>query len=117
MRLENMIATLIKEGKVTKDPAREKQWIGANVVGTMSKAILTEALECGTLSWDVTICRALSIVLISATSSRSGDVVKSHYYDEVICMRFEHVIIKLKKVDGHERLVAQFEIAYEKGHK
>lgn len=125
---------MLKDGKITNDPSREKQWLGAHVIGGMAKAILMDAVDNGTLSWDVTICRVLSIVLISALCTRSGDVaqttlygpkagevadadVSSRIFDLMICMKFKHVVIKLVIKDGVERLAAQFEIAYEKGVK
>lgn len=83
----------------------------------MAKSILIDAIDCGTLSWDVTICRVLSIVLQSALCTRSGDLANSKGYDDVICMRFEHIKIKLTYKDGVERLEAMFEIAYGKGDK
>jgi hypothetical protein len=140
-RLDNVIATLLQEGKITKDPMREKQWLGAHIIGGMAKAILIDALDCGTLSWDCTICRVLSIVLISALCSRAGDVAQTTLYgpkaeevaaaadpdadadtmarifDRMICMKFKHVEIKLVQKLGVERLSARFELAYVKGAK
>jgi hypothetical protein len=98
----------------------------------MAKALLIDALDHGTLSWDVTICKVLSIVIISALCSRTGDVAQTRHYGptaeeearaaandldpdsmapilaKMICMKFKHVEIKLVKKDGVERLSARF---------
>jgi hypothetical protein len=124
----------MKEGKITKDPSRQKQWLSAHIIGGMAKAVLIDALDNGTLSWDVTICRVFSIVLISALCSRSGDVAQTTLYgpkaseeadgsemdrifEMMICMKFKQAEIKLLKMDGIERLSARFEVAYGKGAK
>lgn len=78
-RLENLASRLLKANVITKDPFRQKQWLGCRIVQRCVSAILKDALENGTLSWDVVLCRAATLVLICALG-RGGDVVVSSHY-------------------------------------
>jgi hypothetical protein len=59
-RLESLVEGYLREGKLTKDPFREKQWAGSHIISRIVSALLVDALDSGTLSWDVSTCRAAS---------------------------------------------------------
>jgi hypothetical protein len=77
--LESLASSLLKNNILTKDPFREKQWLGIRLIERCVTALLKDALENGTLSWDVVICRAASLILVSCLS-RAGDVALSAHY-------------------------------------
>lgn len=76
-RIDATINDLLVSGKLTKDPIREKCWIGASLVRKLVTALFQDSLVAGTLNWDVTIYRALSIVFIAALATRAGDITRS----------------------------------------
>lgn len=148
MKLQALSASFLKAGVLTKDPYREKQWLGTAVVQRCVSALFKDALENGTLSWDVVICRAATVVLISALG-RGGDVVTStnytknqmqkhaelakmaapasltrvsrlSLYDEMMCLRYEDITIKIEEPSSKDRdmsFVAEFVMRQDKGEK
>jgi hypothetical protein len=125
LMLESLASSLLKNSILTKDPFREKQWLGIRLVERCVTALLKDALENGTLSWDVVICRAASLILVSSLG-RSGDVTVSSGYagkqlkqaqayiamsarhvidgaaqgsvfNELLCLKFEDVSISIKE--------------------
>jgi hypothetical protein len=86
---------LRKKGFITKDPTREKLWLHSKVVKQMCTALVTDAIENGTHSWDVTCSKVLSFILQAALGSRAGDVAKSTRYSDADCLNWKHVLIKL----------------------
>lgn len=77
--------------------------------------MVEDAVSSGTRSWDCTISKTLSIVLLGALGSRGGDITLSQGYKNVECLRWEHIHIKLKP--GTQKLSMRITLAYEKGHK
>ena len=63
------------------------------------------------------ISRALSIMLVAASVSRSGDLAKSNGYTDVECLKYGHISLTLVQMDGLERIKMLTTIYYEKGHK
>jgi hypothetical protein len=117
MRISALIATFEKEGKITRDPMREKQWIGSCIIQRAVTAFLRDALIYGTLSWDVTIARAASLVLVSALG-RSGDVARSSGYESLVCLCYKDVTVKLVgNFDTDIQFTAIFDMAHDKGNK
>ena len=116
-RFADVLGQLLQEGKITKNPKREAQWLGAIVAAKLSTALFQDALLNGTRNWDVVISRALSIVLMAALVSRSGDIAKSNGYTDVECLKYGHISMKLVEMDGVETIKMLTTIHYEKGHK
>lgn len=116
--IEATIESLHSQGLVTKEPAREKHWVGAFMVRRLVTALLQDALGFGTMNWDVTISKALSIVLQSALSARTGDILRNRFDNQdlpFIC--YKDVIPKLVDGDGIDSLVGRFTIRNAKGYK
>ena len=61
-RLSSTIHQLFNEGKLTKNPLRERLHIGAFLVRKLASAMLNDAIRHGTVNWDVTLGKTLSIV-------------------------------------------------------
>ena len=109
---------LRKEGVITKDPTREMLWLYAKVVKQMCTAIVTDAIENGTHSWDVTCSKVLALILQAALCSRAGDVAKSTRYSDADCLNWKHVMLKrVSRKDGTQNWEALITLAYTKGHK
>jgi len=117
-RISTSIQQLLKDGRLTRDPSREKQWVGAFVLRKIATAILHNALHEGTLCWDVTLSRIASVVLTAALSARAGDVARDPLDDQPLpYLCFKDITIKF--VDGLEieNLVAHVIIRNEKSKK
>lgn len=115
-RISICLKSLLQEGKLTKDPQREAQWVGITLVKRMVKAMAEEAYTSGTRSWDCTISKILSVVLLSVLGSRAGDITLSQGYENAECLRWEHVHMKLMP-GTKSQLLMRLTLAYEKGHK
>jgi hypothetical protein len=63
-----------KAGRLTHGRWEKRVWLNFMTVSRMGKAWLEHHLKNGTWSWDVTIARLLSIVLITSIGMRNGDV-------------------------------------------
>ena len=75
-RISATLALLNKQGKLTKEPRREKQWVGLSLTRKMVTALLMYAVDEGTNSWTETIVRVTSLVLMSALVCRVGDLAR-----------------------------------------
>jgi hypothetical protein len=80
-RLDATIQDLLNNDHITKDPVREKQWIGCQIMKRLATAVLTNAAQRGTKSWDATLAGTFSLVLQSAMTSRVGDFKRSKLYN------------------------------------
>jgi hypothetical protein len=75
-RIGATVNELLVQGKLTKDPIQEKYWVGVVMVRKLATAIFEDSLTYGALNWDVTIYKALVVVIVAALASRAGDVTK-----------------------------------------
>jgi hypothetical protein len=117
LRIANVMESLVRDKYLTKDPKRQSQWLGAFLACKLSTALFLDALTEGTLSWDVVLSKALSIILTSALMTRAGDITRSRFYFAFECMLFGHIEIKLIISDGVEYLTARVTLYFEKGQK
>ncbi|TIA14576.1 hypothetical protein D6C80_05620 [Aureobasidium pullulans] len=94
-RVKSIFHDLREKGSITRKPARERQWITSNVVFEMTTAIFQDAITKGTPSWSVTVGKAFSLAIISATAARAGDIARSHRYNDDYVLKWKDVIIKV----------------------
>lgn len=117
-RVMAAVDKLYHAGLLTKEPAREHHWVGVAIVRRLTKALLQDALNDGTVSWDVVISKVLSLVLVASLTARSGDVLASRLNDNPRpAVFFEDLVVKLVGGDKVENLVARITIRNEKGFK
>ncbi len=118
MRLNSLFQQLLNDGRITRKPIRDAQWIGAVLLRRLILAIFRDAFEEGTTNWDKTIQKALSLLLLGALSCRCGDIMKdqSDVHDlPFLC--YDDIAVKLVGGDGIEYLQALIVIRNEKGKK
>lgn len=117
-RIDGLVSGLAGEGSLTRGRRRkEYHWIGASMVEKMSRAWFQTALEDGCLSWDITIHKALMVVLQSALACRSVDITRSRGYTEE-SMRWDDIKMKLTHGDDSlDGVQLTCIIKFEKGHK
>jgi hypothetical protein len=118
LRIQTTIHKLFHEGKLTKDPAYERNYIGVFLVRKLTTALFKDALTCGTRSWDVTLAKILSIVLTSALAARTGDLTVGDLdVHELPFLAYKDITLKLNKGAKLVNLVASVVIRNEKGKK
>ena len=92
LRLGCTINTLWNDGRLTTE-CREREWVGVALVQKMSIALLKNAIEHGTKSWDYTANDILMLVLTASLQCRAGDVLRSFFdkhpspyiiYDDIV---------------------------------
>lgn len=74
--------SLVVKKQVSLDDFFEKTWLTFPVVSRMVVTWLAHHVDHGTPSWDVTIARALSVVLQSALGCRAGDIALPKCYTD-----------------------------------
>ncbi|KAK9361349.1 hypothetical protein V1504DRAFT_475196 [Lipomyces starkeyi] len=118
VRIAATINQLFEEGKLSKDPLRQRHHIGALLVRKLALGLLTDALTNGTINWDVVLAKTLSIVLTAALGTRTGDITKG-YFDvhQLPFLCHKDITLKLIKGDDLTNLVAKVVIRNEKGYK
>ncbi|KAM0440829.1 hypothetical protein ACHAPT_000130 [Fusarium lateritium] len=115
-RIEYTFKDLHREGVLTKEGSRsDKHWITSDMIGMMLKAMLQDGIQNGTLSWDVLIMKAVSLLLQCVVGSRAGDIRRSALYEGVECLRWEHIHMILDPSDGKNLFRSTIELVFVKG--
>lgn len=117
LRLTSCVNKLHDEGKITQISTRDRHWVTAQIVTRLVSGMFAQALTGGTLSWDVTISRALSILLQSALACRAGEVGFSQGYDHLFAMRYEHIEVKVVFINGQWQFIALVDVLFTKTSK
>jgi hypothetical protein len=101
VRIATIVNQLFEEGKLTKDPAIERHHIGVFLVRKLATCLLSDALTNGTINWDVTLAKTLSIVLTAALASRTGDITTAPLdVHELFFLCYKDITLKL--ANGHQ---------------
>jgi hypothetical protein len=97
---------------------RDKYFVGAFLVRKLSSALFTDALRNRTINWDVTMAKALSIVLIATIATYTGDVTKALLeVHKLPFLYFKDITLKLVDGNSLSYLEAKVLIRNEKGDK
>jgi len=112
LRISTAIDKLLKDGELTAEPARIKQWVTAVLVLRLANFYLMNALTDGTKSWDITISRLLSIVLMAACASRAGEIARSPKYVKMECLCWKDVDIRFDRAS--EKFLARLTLRFQK---
>ncbi|MDI1489064.1 MAG: hypothetical protein OHK93_008342 [Ramalina farinacea] len=62
-RIASNLERLARIGKLTREHQFQKKWVGTAIILRLAKYSLEHALEEGTINWDVTLTKFLSMVL------------------------------------------------------
>lgn len=85
--IESLFQELLAEGAVTnKTREDEKAWVTSDIACKIIKGALSNAMKDGTPDWDYTIMSALTVLLLSATGARAGDIAQSEFRDGNACL-------------------------------
>ena len=110
-----------RAGRLTKDPVRVKQWVGAVLVQQMVHALIQNAHETGTFNWDVVWSRATSLLWLAALQARSGDICKGPWAEDALrsYLCWGDIGLSLSSGSSSEYLEGEVRVLLrgEKGHK
>lgn len=119
LRIEATIQKLLDDGQITQDPVREKQWLTCQVVKKLATAVVSDAVQNGTRSWDFTLAGTFSLVLQAALSSRSGDFKRSSHYTGDEYLKWQDIELVAVGSNDNDKLVFKMlvKLFYRKGAK
>ncbi|KAF2172029.1 hypothetical protein M409DRAFT_50624 [Zasmidium cellare ATCC 36951] len=99
LRLKTFVDDCVRSGRLTAGNWYKRTWIGFVTLSRMVRMFLAEASDKGTASWDLTISRCLSIVIVGALGCRAGDVAISRGYDGNEYLQYQHIELFLEEND------------------
>lgn len=92
----------VKDKRLTKGRWRDKTWVGFVTLSRMVRVFLEHHIQNGALNFDVVMSKCLSVVLIAALGSRSGDVARSDGYKGTEYMQYRHIELYLEAGAGRD---------------
>ncbi|KAK4032396.1 hypothetical protein C8A01DRAFT_41158 [Parachaetomium inaequale] len=112
------IAQLINDGLATNAQIREPLWITSDLIRRMNTAIIKDAMEEGTMSWDCIILSVVILSLQSALSARAGEIGRSRDYKGEEYLAYKDIDIRwVDTNDGKGKLSCVITLRAEKGKK
>lgn len=104
-------------GSITKESTRRKQWVSGATILVLVDGLLRNAIVHGTPSWDMTLAKAMSLAVQSATGMRSGDLARSHGYSNQQVTLLGDLVVKVVNDEKGIRFRLLLTLRYTKGHK
>ena len=119
MRSNAILVEHTEEGRLFKGRRREREYLVQSLLTQMCESWLRDALDNGTVSWDVTLARALSVVLQSALNFRMGDITRAYLCTGNEYLTWGDICLRIKndKPPSYENLVARVDLRFTKGKK
>jgi hypothetical protein len=115
LQIDAAIQKLLDTDQITKDPAREKQWITCVIIHKLATAVLSDVVQQGTKNWDLTIAGTFSLVLQAALAARSGDINRSAEYTGDEHLKWQD--IELTATGDRSSFKMTVKLLYRKGFK
>ncbi|KAH8674974.1 hypothetical protein BGZ61DRAFT_536278 [Ilyonectria robusta] len=81
VRIQSLFQELLAEGIVIGAGPETKAWVTSDMTCKLITSLLSTAVTFGTPDWDSTIMYALTVLLLSATGARAGDIAQSQFRD------------------------------------
>ncbi|KAL8833615.1 MAG: hypothetical protein Q9176_007909 [Flavoplaca citrina] len=120
-RLTVFLDRSVRDGRLTKGIWKKRQYLGFMMVSRIAKSWLQYHLNNGVNSWDRPLARLLSVLLVSCTAARSGDIGRARNYQGMECLRWEHLDLFIDDSDPTsppiESLQLHITLRYTKGYK
>ena len=80
-------------------------------------SVVSDAIQNGTKSWDMTLGGSFALVLQAAMSSRAGDFKRSAHYTGEQYLKWQDIELVAKVRDGRVVMKMLVTLHYTKGHK
>lgn len=117
LKLKAVIDQAVQDKRLIRGQYRDRTWLGFTTVSRLVRLFLEDAKLNGTLNWDLTVAKCLSVVLVAGLGIRSGDAALSSGYTEEF-MRWEDIEITLTGNEpSFDSCQADVVIKYSKGCK
>jgi len=98
------------------EPKRKHFWVSTYLIKRIVTVLFNDALYNGTLDWDLTIKRIVSLIFVTALALWAGDITPNKFDDqELPYLYYEDVELKYDDGEGIEHLVTYIKIRYKKG--
>ncbi|CAO2652010.1 Nn.00g002930.m01.CDS01 [Neocucurbitaria sp. VM-36] len=94
-RIKDCFETLRIQNKITKESAREAQWLTTRAMTFLNRALLVQAIRFGVPDWSIVVQKCLGLALQSACSCRVGDASVSRYYEDNECLVYKDIQLKV----------------------
>lgn len=109
----------VKDKRLTKGRWFKQTWVGFVTLSRMVRVFLQHCVRNGALTFDLVISKCLSVVLVAALGSRSGNVARANGYRGTEYVQYRHVELYLEAGSGcgFQDLRATVTLEYTKGHK
>ncbi|KAA1086444.1 hypothetical protein PGTUg99_016079 [Puccinia graminis f. sp. tritici] len=92
-RIYSLFNELANDGRLSRNPTRDKQRVGIHQMADLNKALFQQALR-DNLSWDVTIQRLTTLAFQTAFACRAGDIAKSPQWDGTHVLKWKDIDIR-----------------------
>ncbi|KAK9245323.1 hypothetical protein V1506DRAFT_521936 [Lipomyces tetrasporus] len=111
------IDNAVRAGRLMRGLWNRRVWLNFMTVSRMGRAWLEHHHNHGTVNWDITLARLMSVVLVTSLGCRAGDAARSQFYEGTEFMQYRHVELQLEGEPKLENLRARFTIEFSKGSK
>ena len=116
-RIDSALDKFVQQKRLMPCRYRDRRWLGFITMHKITLAYFQYVVDNGCLSWGIPISKALSLNLIAALDCRAGEVGRSAGWELDQCLICEAVVLKLKKEDDVNSVVANVYIHHQKGEK
>ncbi|KAI9793441.1 MAG: hypothetical protein M1816_000335 [Peltula sp. TS41687] len=119
LRLHTFLDDAVKDGRLTKGLWHRSVWLNYMTLTRIGRSWLQYHHTNGSLNWDITLSRWLSVVLVASLGCRVGDAARSALWTGDQYMLYEHIDLLLddRNEPRLENLRARISIEYQKGFK
>jgi hypothetical protein len=118
-RITAHLQILVKEKKIWKGRFYDRAWLGMSMLRRIADTWLKDGLKHGVSSWDRRLLKLLTPIMMSAVTSRVGDVLRSSSYTRDEYVKWQDIQLTLPP--GGELCVQNFRcrisLRYLKGYK
>ena len=90
-RLHTFLDQYTRAGRSAKGVWKRRQYVGFMMISRIAEAWLQYYLNNGINSWDLALCRLMSVLLVSCTAARAGDIARSQCYEGLECLKWEDI--------------------------
>ena len=117
IQCDSLLNKLVKDGVLHKGYWNKHHRVGFQTLLIMCDVHMKSALVQGCLSWDTHISKQLSIVLVAALASRSGDISRTRLYTGMECLAFKDITLRFTNAGEIEGVTMDVELRFVKGFK
>lgn len=116
-KIQSLLNRLVKEKVLFKGKWRKAERVGFKTILYLADTHMMVGLIQGVRSWDVYLSKQLSIVLVAAFASRTGEVTRSTLYKDMECLCFKDLSVQFLRGDDTKGIEMNVCLRFVKGYK